>query len=57
MNKSPPAILVCYDGSPDAKRAVGTTGTLFPGQPAIVLYIFPGIAGAGSHDVRRDRAR
>lgn len=44
MNGSLPPILVCYDGSPAAVRAVETAGTLFPGRAAIVLYIFEGVA-------------
>jgi nucleotide-binding universal stress UspA family protein len=45
MNRSPPPILVYYDGSPAAKRAVDTAGMLFPGRRATVLYVWPGIAG------------
>jgi nucleotide-binding universal stress UspA family protein len=41
---SPPPIVVCYDGSPAAKRAVDAAGTLFRGQPAVILYAFPGVA-------------
>lgn len=32
-------ILVCYDGSADAARAINSAATLFPGRPAIVLYV------------------
>jgi nucleotide-binding universal stress UspA family protein len=39
MNGSPRPILVCYDGSPAAARAIDTAGKLFHGHPAIVLYI------------------
>jgi nucleotide-binding universal stress UspA family protein len=44
MNSSRPPILVCYDGSPSAARAIDAAGTLFPGRPAIVLYVWPGVA-------------
>jgi nucleotide-binding universal stress UspA family protein len=44
MNRSRPPILVCYDGSPGARRAVDAAGRLFPGRPAIVLYVWPGVA-------------
>jgi nucleotide-binding universal stress UspA family protein len=40
----PAPVLVCYDGSPGAVRAVEAVGALFPGHPAIVLYVWPGIA-------------
>ena len=49
MNGSPPPILVCYDGSSAAERAIEGAGRLFPGRPAIVLYIFAGVA---AHRVR-----
>jgi nucleotide-binding universal stress UspA family protein len=32
-------ILLCYDGSPEAARAVEVAGALFPGRAAIVLYV------------------
>jgi nucleotide-binding universal stress UspA family protein len=44
MGRSHPPILVCYDGSPGAERAVDAAGTLFPGRRAIVLYVWPGVA-------------
>jgi nucleotide-binding universal stress UspA family protein len=44
MESSPPPIVVCYDGSPAAKRAFDAAGTLFRGQPAVILYAFPGVA-------------
>jgi nucleotide-binding universal stress UspA family protein len=37
---SPPPILICYDGSDDAKQAVARAGDLFPSQPAIVLHVW-----------------
>jgi nucleotide-binding universal stress UspA family protein len=33
-------ILICYDGSEDARAAVGRAGTLFPGHTAIVLTVW-----------------
>jgi nucleotide-binding universal stress UspA family protein len=39
VNSSLPPILVCYDGSPVAARAIDAAGALFPRRPAIVLYV------------------
>src|SRR5436190_13114358 len=33
-------ILICYDGSEDAKAAIGLGGELLSGQPAIVLTVW-----------------
>lgn len=33
-------ILICYDGSPDARAAIEHAGGLFGGQPAIVLTVW-----------------
>ena len=33
-------ILVCYDGSPGAKRAIEIAGGLFPGHRAVVLHVW-----------------
>jgi hypothetical protein len=44
MNRSLPPILVCYDGSPAAARAIDAAGTLFPRRPAIVLYVSSRVA-------------
>jgi nucleotide-binding universal stress UspA family protein len=44
MSRSLPTILVCYDGSPGAARAVDAAGTLFPGRRAILLYVWPGVS-------------
>jgi nucleotide-binding universal stress UspA family protein len=43
-NASQRPILVCYDGSPGAARAVDTAAALFPGRSAIVLFVWPGVA-------------
>ena len=53
MNRKPagrdelllPPIVVCYDSSPAAADAIDAAGTLFPGRPAIILYVWPGITG------------
>jgi nucleotide-binding universal stress UspA family protein len=37
-------ILLCYDRSAGARRAIQTAGTLFPGRPAIVLHVWSPIA-------------
>ena len=45
QNELPPSpIVVCYDGSPAAADAIDAAGTLFPGRPAIILYVWSGIA-------------
>jgi nucleotide-binding universal stress UspA family protein len=44
MKTSRPPILVCYDGTAGAARGIEAAATLFPGHPAIVLYVWPGIA-------------
>jgi nucleotide-binding universal stress UspA family protein len=33
-------ILICYDGSPDARCAVEQSGRLMPGQPATILTVW-----------------
>jgi len=37
-------ILICYDRSDDARRAIETSGVLFPGRRAIVLHVWSPIA-------------
>ena len=44
MNKQRPPILICYDGSPGAARAISAAGRLMAGHPAIVLYAWSGAA-------------
>ncbi len=39
-------ILIAYDGSSDAKRAIDVAGGLFPGQPAVVLNVWYPTAAA-----------
>jgi nucleotide-binding universal stress UspA family protein len=33
-------LLICFDGSDDARAAIAQAGTLFPGQPATVLAVW-----------------
>jgi nucleotide-binding universal stress UspA family protein len=49
MNKPRPPILICYDGSPGAAQAISAAGTLCPGSPAIVLYVWSGAAAEHVH--------
>lgn len=44
-----PPILISYDSSPAAARAVEMAGALFPGRPALVLYVWPGVDTARVH--------
>jgi nucleotide-binding universal stress UspA family protein len=44
MSRPPPPILVCYDGSRGAARAIDAAGMLFPRRPAIVLYVWSRVA-------------
>jgi nucleotide-binding universal stress UspA family protein len=37
-------ILLCYDGSAGARRAIATTAGLFPGRAAIVLHVWRPVA-------------
>lgn len=37
-------ILICYDNSDGARRAIETAGALFPGRSAIVLHVWSPIA-------------
>ena len=41
-------ILICYDGSAGAKRAIQTAAALFPGREATVLHAWRPIAGIAS---------
>jgi hypothetical protein len=43
-NRARQPILLCYDGSPGAARAVEAAGALFSGWPGIVLYVSPPVA-------------
>ena len=36
-----PPILICYDGSVDAREAINVAGELFPGYHAVVLDVAP----------------
>lgn len=37
-------ILICYDGSDDAKAAIANAGTVLGGHPALVLVVWPPVA-------------
>ena len=37
-------ILLCFDRSPGARRAIETVGPLFPGRPTVVLYVWTPIS-------------
>jgi nucleotide-binding universal stress UspA family protein len=41
-------LLVCYDGSDDAKYAIETAATLFPGGRAVVVSVWQRLAGLDS---------
>jgi nucleotide-binding universal stress UspA family protein len=41
-------LILCYDGSEDAKHAIERAGVLFPGGHALVLTVWQTIAGLGS---------
>ncbi len=41
-------ILLCYDGSAGARRAIETAGALFPGRKAIVLHTWRPVGGIGA---------
>jgi nucleotide-binding universal stress UspA family protein len=41
-------LLVCYDGSNDAKYAIETAATLFPGGRALVVSVWQRLAGLDS---------
>jgi nucleotide-binding universal stress UspA family protein len=40
-------LLICYDGSEDAKHAIGTAGGLFGARRALVLTVWQPTAGLG----------
>ncbi len=49
MAKPPPAtVILCYDGSEDAKYAIEQAGSLFGGKPALVLTVWRPTEGLGS---------
>jgi nucleotide-binding universal stress UspA family protein len=57
MSGSLPPILVCYDGSAGAARAVEAAGTLLPGRAAIVLYVWPGVRAERVRTTSVERVR
>lgn len=42
------ALMLCYDGSEDAKHAVARAGSLFPGGHALVLTVWQPVSDPGS---------
>jgi hypothetical protein len=46
VNDAP--ILICFDGSPDARRAIETAATVLGSRRAVVLDIAPPMTGAES---------
>ena len=47
MSATDPLIL-CYDGSEDAKEAIARAGSLFPGENALVLTVWQPFSNLGS---------
>jgi hypothetical protein len=43
-------ILICYDGSADAKAAIESAGELLDCQPAIVVTVWQPVAGSRSRN-------
>jgi nucleotide-binding universal stress UspA family protein len=41
-------LILCYDGSDDAKYAIAQAGSLFPGDPALVLTVWQPISNLAS---------
>lgn len=41
-------LILCYDGSEDAKRAIEHAGALFSGRPAVVLTVWRSTTSLGS---------
>lgn len=42
-------VLIAYDGSPDSQAAVRATAHLFPGTPAVVLYVREPLEAVAAH--------
>ena len=38
------SLLICYDGSPDARAAIQRAGALFPGRSAVVFTVWEGFS-------------
>lgn len=41
MTTEPAPVLICFDGSPDAERAIDAAAALLGGRPAVVLDVAP----------------
>jgi hypothetical protein len=50
-------ILIGYDGSPGALRAIETAGAMFPGRKAVVLHVWSPVALIASTYGGRSRCR
>jgi nucleotide-binding universal stress UspA family protein len=48
MNANADVLLVCYDGSDDAKHAISVAGRLLGGKPSLVLTVWQQTAALGS---------
>ena len=48
MAMSERTLLICYDGSDDAKQAIARAAPLFPGRTAIVLHVWEPLKDAAS---------
>jgi nucleotide-binding universal stress UspA family protein len=57
VKSSLPPILVCYDGSVGAARAIDAAGGLLPGRPAIVLYVSSPVAAGRVRTTSVERVR
>jgi nucleotide-binding universal stress UspA family protein len=50
-------ILICYDGSEDAREAIGQAATLMPGHPALALTVWSSAEACGNGDATDARLR
>ncbi len=57
MNRSRPPILVCYEGSPGGHASHRRCGHALPGPPAIVLYVWLGVAAERVRTTSVERVR
>ena len=57
MGTSAPPVLICFDGSPDAVRAISVAGGLFNGRRAILLYVSPATEAKRVHTTATHQLR
>ena len=50
MNESDRPILICYDGSDEAHRAIAAAANLLPGRSAVVLNVAPPLLPEQSYE-------